>query len=323
MAKMTRACLRLSVISLFAIAVLGCSHSDSSEQADEAASESSSTPAVADSQPNAADAYARVWAKMGDHFIDPLADVHWDVPPTGAAAQFLASHQDVIADIIAATKIEHCDSHVDLARGFDVLVPHLGHMRAMARMLQNDANRIMSSPDGPHAAAERLAALIRLGRHSGRDPMLIDKLVCMSILGLASESIAAWKNKIPIEDRRAILTELEAVKTARLFDMKPVLQQELTVTVAAVRQETEFKVPDRDGITIAPAERPGVIDALEHAYHSVEALWDKPDAEHKIAVTLAALQNPKASVLIPNWDTIRKDCSSIDGKLNRAIAAMK
>jgi len=260
---------------------------------------------------------------MGERFIDPLADVHWDVPPTGSAAQFLANHQDMIADIIAATKIKHCDFHVDLVHGFDVPVSHLGHMRDMARMLQNDANRVMSSPNGPHAAAERLVALIRLGRHSGHDPMLIDKLVCMSILGLASESIAAWKDKIALEDRRAILAEVQAVKSERLFEIKPVVRQELAASRVAIESGKDINLPGRGDVAISSSERPGIMRAVEHVHHYVEEVWDQTDAQKKIAVAITAMQDPKARFFVLNWDTYRKQCSDIDAKLDKALAAVK
>lgn len=67
---------------------------------------------------------------------------------------------------------------------FEVLLPDLGGMRAMARLLQFDAKLAADEGDGARAAAD-IGAIANISRQLGQEPFLISNLVSIAVHNLA------------------------------------------------------------------------------------------------------------------------------------------
>ena len=109
------------------------------------------------------------------------------VPP-GLAGD-LEELQGIVGELIFASSIEHADFGARWEQGWATLLPYLGMIRDHARLLAADATRL--APTDPDAAAERLAALVRIAGHMRSGEVLIGKLVGYATLALAVERIIA------------------------------------------------------------------------------------------------------------------------------------
>ncbi|MEZ6192906.1 MAG: hypothetical protein R3C45_16660 [Phycisphaerales bacterium] len=69
-----------------------------------------------------------------------------------------------------------------------VLLPHLGPMRNLAKLLAADAERAAMVGDGDTALADALA-IQRIAQHANEHPLLIDGLVCLSIRKLGYRTV--------------------------------------------------------------------------------------------------------------------------------------
>ena len=115
------------VLALAGIALVqpGCSGGDDAAEPEAPASIESAITRPADARPNAATEYARIQAAMGPGFFDSLINVSTRTPPDAAESKFLAEHQDLIRQIIDASRIERCDFGVDRTQGLNTPMPHL------------------------------------------------------------------------------------------------------------------------------------------------------------------------------------------------------
>ena len=90
---------------------------------------------------------------------------------------------------------------------FHVLLPHLGYMRAMARLLVADTEWACEQGDHERVLAN-LSAMLGLARHSRETPTLINSLVAASIVSIAQQQVADLLNRDPERWSRPDLTEL-------------------------------------------------------------------------------------------------------------------
>jgi hypothetical protein len=95
--------------------------------------------------------------------------------------------QPAIEQIITASSIRYCDWGVDYGAGPWALLPHLGKLRASARVLRADAEQLAAAGD-VEGALVRLEALFRMSHQAQRDRMIISSLVGAAISNLACDT---------------------------------------------------------------------------------------------------------------------------------------
>jgi hypothetical protein len=284
-------------------------------------------PAIAphvDARPNAAIEYARIDAAMGEGFFDPLVNVSTRTPPDASESKFLAGQQELVRQIIAASRIERCDFGVDRTQGLNTPMPHLAGVRHCAQLLQYDAHRMISSPTGAAEATERLAALFRVARHAGSDPMIIPRLVSMACLSIGEQSLSMWNDRIRDKKQRAmLLSELQAVRASGLFEMRGVLAAELAATRRTIESGEAYEVMDGPPVEVPPGERAAVIAEIQGVFAEVERVWPASDAEQQIKRLIEAVRNPPARVFVAGLDVFRRQCAKSERELASAISRLE
>ena len=149
--------------------------------------------------------------------------------------EFIESQSSAIELAMAATAIEDCDWGMDYSKGFELLMPHLGHMRKVCKIILLDA-QIKAGAGDIEKAMEQSLVCFRIARHIKRDTTIISSLVGISIEQLACENIVTILSKHAVSEEllkhvRDTLKEL----TRDYGTMKECLRMEAEIAVNYMR----------------------------------------------------------------------------------------
>lgn len=150
--------------------------------------------------------------------------------PDAETSTALENEQGNITSLIRASKLKECSwGSPYYTDGFGVLLPALGKMRAGARMLSADARRLASQGES-RQAAERLAALYRIGDHVSRENVLIGSLVGIAISALTDGDVKFLTSKGWLDgESKALVAAAAAQARASDFHMKDAIEMERTI----------------------------------------------------------------------------------------------
>jgi hypothetical protein len=316
---------RVAVFAAWLIASLGVGCGSSDPPADEVAQTAPAAvpPAVTNARPNAATEYARIRDRMGQGFFDPMINFDPKNAPNQAESAFLASQQDLVRDIIAASKMERCDFNTDFSQGMDILMPHLGTMRHCCVLLRDDSVRFIQQPSGQAGAAERMAAIVRIGKQAGSEPVVVSKLVGISCVGVCTNFVAQWKDRLTDPLRRAdIRIELETVRDSNLYYVRPALRQELALAKITLNKSDIVDIEGQK-IQISSQERAAIIADLERVFAEMDNAWGAPDAEQQFKRIIDSIRIPKARMVVAAFNVFVRQMHKSQSDVNVAIATLK
>ena len=114
--------------------------------------------------------------------------------------EFAEGQSSAINLAIAATASENCDWGMDYTKGFDLLLPHLGPMRRLCKVMLLDA-QISTGEGDIKKAIEQSLACFRIARHIKKDTTIISSLVGISVEQLACEAIGSILSKHPVNEK--------------------------------------------------------------------------------------------------------------------------
>lgn len=269
---------------------------------------------------NAAPEYLSIQASLPKEILDA------DAGKGASLAAALAPHAPTMQRLLDATKRADCDFGVDRSAGLDAILPHLGKMRGLARALRTDAERALAANE-LDPAAQRVAAMIRLGRHiTQHGESMIEWLVGSAIASMGAGFVkdrpelakAAWKTDIQ--------QALAEATPADPLGVKRILNAERAVTVRSLR---EGKIPDmssmggRNWKQVSQAERDQIAPVLDKFWERAIEAWDAPDAEAKLAALMQEAEASQAKGLIAAMDKMRKSATTVQADLNAAGAALR
>lgn len=289
---------------------------------DQKSSPPASTPATAAdaSSNNAAPEYLAIHAALPKEVLDAEGGKGSGLAPT------LTQHAASFQRLLDATKRGECDFAVDRSPGLDTVLPHLGKMRGLARALRADAERALAAGE-LDPAAQRVAAMIRLGRHiTLHGESMIEWLVGSAVASMGANFVkdhpelakAAWKTDIQ-----------QAISEATPGDplgVKRSLNADRIITVRSLR---EGKIPDmssmggRNWKQVPQAERDQIAPVLDQLWQRALDSWDAPDAQTKLAAIMQEAEASPAKGLISAIDKMHKSAQTLQADLNAANAALR
>lgn len=158
------------------------------------------------------------------------------VAPGSDGAKKLIRSQDAVNLLLRAAAMDECDFEIDYAEGFDTLLPHLGQIRAMSKLLAADARRLELAGDVSGSVA-RTAALYRMAGHITRNGVLINSLVGIAIANVGHKQ-AERLAKLELEDadRQALLAAIDSLSSYDPYDVIDAIKMEQEILRTWVTQ---------------------------------------------------------------------------------------
>jgi hypothetical protein len=139
----------------------------------------------------------------------------WDKAPLDAAAlKLIDASRNSLMYLHRGAKLKHCDWGLDYDDGISLLLPHLAKARDLARLAALHARHEFERGNRKAARADA-TAIMALGRHVGRNPIMISLLVQFLIEGTAIDLVAPYVGEVkaPYVEATAIYAALPASAT--------------------------------------------------------------------------------------------------------------
>ncbi|MEQ9096728.1 MAG: hypothetical protein RIE32_10745 [Phycisphaerales bacterium] len=212
-------------------------------------------------QGDAGEEYLSLHAAMGQPFLTRVAMV--EGPPDAQLVAELEANGDLIDRLAYASRMTECDWGLPEQTGVDTLLPHLGKVRALARVLNVDARRLAAAGDGDRAS-RRVAGLVRMARHTAEDgaDSIIEWLVGIAVLAFAADAAMYCAPDFDAAQRGRVLAEFREIDLDDPYglDAKIALDRERS---AAAGLETTSEQQLQDGWARVRKDVERAIETLE------------------------------------------------------------
>jgi hypothetical protein len=257
----------------------------------------------------------------------------WDKAPVDAAARKLIDRSRLSRlDLHRGAMLTRCDWSLDEQDGINMRIPHLTKARALARLVALHARQEFEQGH-PKAGWQDVSDLLKLSRHVGIGPTLIERLVGYAIERMAIETAAPYlpgsKSVLP-EAASEVLDKLPALPTLEQMvqsekrlgagwliqelkkaeGRKKGSWQEVWNEFSHIATNLEPKNPDAEALKSVKTFEQAIkmLEDLLPVYDQVAkkmALpWKEFDAQYPKFFKKARADNPLAQVLLPAMDRV-------------------
>ncbi len=255
----------------------------------------------------------------------------WDKVPVDAAARKLIDRSRLSRlDLHRGAKLSHCDWGLDEEDGINMRLPHLGRVRTLSRLTALHARHEFEQ--GHHNAGwQDVSDLLKLSRHVGIGPTLVERLVGYSIERTAIEVAAPYLpglKSVLSESASEVLDKLPALPTMEQMVLSEKRVSPVWLIHELKKAEAHKKGSWRDvwnlivELTKGPESRTQDQEAVEtvKSYEQVMKLleellprydqlakdtalpWKEFDAQYPKFFKKAKADNPLAGVFLPAMD---------------------
>lgn len=211
------------------------------------------------------------WEAVEDYRADPSV-----VPP--GLREAMAKAGPALADLQRGARQDVSDFGLDYSQGWDLLLPHLGPMRRLARVAQADIYLRLHDGDAA-GAADRLAGLYRYAEHLGRDRTMISSLVGNAVFRLTDETVQYGVDRAAFDAGASadLHRSLQQYNSADPFGAVEALVMEQELTLRTIQQSI-----DEAGDPAAGLQKLGALISPEGADDIAMALANA-DVDQEIA----------------------------------------
>jgi hypothetical protein len=316
-------------------------------------------PAEIEGRSNVAMEYFRVWDSVSRNerilIEEAAAEVHTDAERKLGPRQreVCAQYRGYIDALIAAANAPDCQWGVRYDAGWMCLLPHLGPLRHSTRVIRMDVCRCIDDKSYT-AAAERIAAIIRMSNQMRDDEIIISSLVGAAIcgVGLSLTEQMLKDSQLSPASARVILAAIKSVESNDLFGSARALQRERQISVDWMRDHYQgehagWRFMEEVGGLAAPSggdffntfvypmdgQRLGTeFDRLNKYFDAAAAAWKKPDNTILLSELSTQVWEGQfgivARVMAPSMERIarsmnksRADIGRVRGKLEAIVRA--
>ena len=271
-------------------------------------------------------------------FNDPAAR------PDAKLAALLDDNSALIAGIVRASEATTCDWGIERDQGPAALLTHLGPTRAAVRVLAADARHQLAQ--GNHAAVvERHTAILRMADHLTQDRVLISSLVSMAVTGLAASEAEAIGTELPAEQRKQLFREFQSrAYAADPFGIREAMKGERELFLDWVADTIDpaddgrafLEVAQTAGVAettaatriarMSAAEIQADIKKAGSLYDAVDAVWNDPEAQTKLAALSNLVETgaygQAATIFAPNVTRIHDNDQQSRNTLEKAAETL-
>lgn len=169
-------------------------------------------------------------------------------PASDQVRAALMRAQGVLSNFRRGAGLEYADYGLDYSQGFELLLPHLGSMRAATRLVRAEA--MMHLNDGNMAAAAAsLGDVYRSSNHLGDDGIIISSLVGAAVFKHADEGVQIGIDRAAFgsEESLALYQSINSLPQTDPFRMVDAIAGEQQIAVSWMEQ-TWGNAEDRQGL---------------------------------------------------------------------------
>jgi hypothetical protein len=233
---------------------------------------------------------------------DAGAGTTWETLPNHFKATFEQIPAQVVEMALSAKQMDCCNFQLSKEAGPRIIIPHLGGVRHLARVMRLDARGQIVEGD-LDTAATRIASLYRMADGVAQDRLIISSLVAAGISNWACQEVDVLlaTGQLGEEGRQTLLTAIQRLDDDP-FGFRATLEGEQEWIVGWIRREfrgenagrrlvraaSEFVVDDRYKDFILPMLAMKELDIAEHAdrlglfFAEAAEAWDAPDSVERM-----------------------------------------
>ncbi len=134
-----------------------------------------------------------------------------------AVEKLLASAQSSLMYLRRGARLKQCDWGLDYNDGVGLMLPHLTKARDLARLASLDA-RYQYARGNRKALRDDAMSMMALGRHVGRDPIMICILVRVLIEGMVVDLVASYVPELEASHADSVAMFQTLPSTSRVAD---------------------------------------------------------------------------------------------------------
>ena len=198
--------------------------------------------------PNAADAWNELFAEL-EHIPHIDHEVGYQMPyyENDIWEERAHAHRLLMAPLVDRAReianMEHCDWNLDYSQGFDLLVPHLGHLREVQRMLQYSLRGELALGNTSGAITE-LDAMLGITRHNLESELLIGALVASSNFKMATQDASIIDSAEDADQLESMLMRVEQFDSFDPFGVRENVGKEKEMTLAWLKstEDPDFAI---------------------------------------------------------------------------------
>jgi len=189
--------------------------------------------------PNAADAWRKFFAELEhipyieheDGFQIPYYEnEEWDANAHALRVQM----SPLIARAREISAMEQIDWELDYSQGFDLLLPHLGNLREVEKMLRYSMLGEMDLGNTSAALAD-MQTMIEIVGHSSKSDLLISSLVSASGFSMVTASENIIDSVVSAEELASVLRATEKFEAFDPFGIRANVSKERDITMDWLR----------------------------------------------------------------------------------------
>ncbi|MEK6703160.1 MAG: hypothetical protein AABZ53_12915 [Planctomycetota bacterium] len=265
------------------------------------------------------------------------------------AAKMVAESGWLRQEVLIGSTVNKCDFEVRYEAGIGALLPHLGRVRTVVRIMRVEARHFLTQGKGDEAAAN-VAAMFRVAEHATHDRILISSLVGVAISAAAREEAETLlASKLLTPSGRAMISQaMERVLTADPFLGKAAVESErdiflgwtqtqfargpkyraVVIGLAGGNEENASAKTRNQKITnMTDAEVSAEIAKAKDAYKLALVDWDSPDASKTLTDITQRVERGEfgliAQVLFPSLTKARNNLSLETSKVRDLAKRLK
>lgn len=196
--------------------------------------------------------------------------------------------QEHARQALAASKLPKCVFNVN-RDAFNPALFHIGELEAIDRLLRAACNERYQAQDFA-GAGEYLAARVRVARHLGACPTLIEKQRALLSMTDPLRLIRAWSAVAADADRAAMADELRKIDPNDPFDCRGGLTEMARIVLVMIaKRDPQVGLPWVQ--QLQPAKAMEFAQFCDSGIKEVIDAWVKPDAQQKIRAVIEGLNN--------------------------------